>query len=183
MPSNLTFNCRLLCIIWIFQLCFTFVIRKIKPFFKKKGIYSILALSVNYRNNFIYPRFIEAQGRGNKRMHLHGYFYILLLCLPCIVYWDGELWLQWKWILWASHFVDRFIFMPFFMFVWRGKKSNMRMGTIKYLILYLLLLTGIRNILCLHITYFRKWSMFMGTNSSSEHFYACMWGSTSWPSE
>lgn len=162
---------------------FYFCNQKKSSHFLKKGICSILALSVDYRNNFIYPRFIEAQGRGNRRIHLHRYFYILLLCLPCIVYWDGELWLQWKWILWASHFVDRFIFMLFFMFVWRGKESNMRMGTIKYLILYLLLLTGIRNILCLHITYFRKWNMFMGTNSSSEHFYAFMQGSTSWPSE
>ena len=112
---SLTFNCRLFCIIWIFHLHFTFVIRKIKPFLKK-DISSILAVSVDYRKNFIYPRFIEAWGRENRRMQLHRNFYILLFCLPCIVYWNGELWLQWKWILWDSHFVDRFIFMVFFMF-------------------------------------------------------------------
>lgn len=161
---------------------FTFCNQK-KRLFLKKGICSILALSVDYRNNFIYPRFIEARGRGNRRIHLHRYFYILLLCLLGIVYWDGELWLQWKWILWASHFVDRFIFMLFFMFVWRGKESNMRMGTIKYLILYLLLLTGIRRFyvyispileseVCL-------WAPIHHQNIS----YAFMQGSTSWPSE
>ena len=118
------------------------------------------------------PRFMEAQGRENK-MQLQRSLCSLLLCVPCIVCQDGELWLQWKWILWASHFVDRFIFMVSLLFFWRGKRHNVRMGTIKYFTLYLLL-TGVSNILCLHITYFGEWSMFMGTYSSSEYSNACM---------
>lgn len=129
----------------------------------------------------LYPRFIEAQGRENK-MQLQRYLYILLLCLPCIVCQGGELWLRWKWILCTSHFVDRFIFMVSLLFVWRGKRHNVRMGTIKYFTLYLLL-TGVSNILCLHITYFGEWSMFMATYSSSEHSYACMLGFRSQPFE
>lgn len=69
-----------------FSTMFYFCNQKKSSHFLKKGICSILALSVDYRNNFIYPRFIEARGRGNRRIHLHRYFYILLLCLPCIVY-------------------------------------------------------------------------------------------------
>lgn len=107
-------------------------------------------------------------------MQLCRYLCILLLCLPCIVYWDGELWLQWKWILWASRFVDRFIFIVSLVFVCRGERHNMRMGTIKYLILYLLLLTGVSNTICLHITYFRERSIFMGSYSLSAHSCACM---------
>lgn len=140
----------------------------------------MVVLSVDQRNNLtLYPRFIETQGRENG-MQLHRYFNILLLCLPCIVYWDRELWLQRKWILWASHFVDRFIFMVSLVFVWRGKRHNVRMGIIKHLILYLLRLTDISNTLCLHITCFREWSMFMGTYSSSEHSHACRQGFRSW---
>lgn len=112
------------------------------------------------KKRIVHPRFIEAQGREN-RMQLHSTSMpIALFTLYSVLSYRTMTTMKMNPV--SQTFCGLIYFYGFLSVCLKGKKRhNIRMGTVKYLILYLHLLTGISNTLCLHITYFRQWSMFL----------------------
>lgn len=132
-----------------------------------------LALSVDYRNNFIYPRFIEARGRGNRRIH-----FTQVLLYPIALFTTLYSILRWRTVDTvkmnpvSQSFCGQIYFYAFLHVCLKRGKSNMRMGTIKYLILYLLLLTGIKYLMFTYHLFQKSEVCLWAPIHHLEHFYA-----------